>query len=164
MLECAICFESKPSEQMQFLPCVHFLCDVCFSRLQSNLCPFCREKFKDSDSSFSEPEPLLDEDDEEEITYLATLMENEMRSGRRRGGRRSSRSNPSTTIGTRLNNQTENSSSITQTPLPSQSQPESSLESLVQNSMPIGIPGNRQRKRNTGNQNRANPANISSSW
>lgn len=53
LFECGICMENKKLECINFLPCIHFICNICHDKLLKNECPFCRsiissEKEEDS--------------------------------------------------------------------------------------------------------------------
>ena len=42
LFECGICIEHKSIEHINFLPCIHFLCSICYDKLVKNECPYCR--------------------------------------------------------------------------------------------------------------------------
>ena len=53
LFECGICMDTKTIENIDFLPCIHFICISCRDKLIKNECPFCRnviyeEKEEDS--------------------------------------------------------------------------------------------------------------------
>ena len=64
MSECGICLETK---ELFALPCSkkHTLCDDCYKRLKTDLCPYCRKPFiniyreMDYIETESDPEPWL---------------------------------------------------------------------------------------------------------
>ena len=41
-MDCIICCDTMPENQMKQLECSHTLCMVCLSRLRTRSCPFCR--------------------------------------------------------------------------------------------------------------------------
>ncbi len=56
IIECNICFESKSLNDISFLPCIHFLCNNCYSKLKKNECPYCRNKIEEEHSDFEDAE------------------------------------------------------------------------------------------------------------
>ena len=57
-IECLVCFDKKPIDSITFLPCIHFLCSVCYDKLKKNECPFCRNQLREEqeEESYSENE------------------------------------------------------------------------------------------------------------
>jgi len=41
-MECRICYENVPSNNLEILECSHSLCKKCLGKLRCLLCPFCR--------------------------------------------------------------------------------------------------------------------------
>ena len=41
-LECGVCLENRSIDFINFMPCIHFLCEDCYNKLYKNECPFCR--------------------------------------------------------------------------------------------------------------------------
>ena len=46
MEECPICYIEIPENAFKILECKHSLCNLCFSKLRSRVCPFCRYPIK----------------------------------------------------------------------------------------------------------------------
>ena len=73
MYTCEICFENKKKRHL--LPCNHYTCKLCFNKLQSSTCPFCRAPFKreKKDIIINDPEPWVTQDNSEWVSYSRYL-------------------------------------------------------------------------------------------
>jgi len=57
LFECGICMENKSLEYINFLPCIHFLCSICYYKLVKNECPYCRHIIREIEiDSYDEAE------------------------------------------------------------------------------------------------------------
>jgi hypothetical protein len=81
-VSCEICCELTLKSDIKWLDCAHFLCKVCYGRLEKKECPFCRHPFEVVPKKKSNPERLIDEDIFE--------FEPEVRVRHKRGNRRNS--------------------------------------------------------------------------
>ena len=63
MYKCDICFEEKKKKKV--LGCNHFLCKMCYDKLMTNTCPFCRQPFQREEKPLTiNPEYYRDLDDD----------------------------------------------------------------------------------------------------
>lgn len=44
-MECSICCDNYELKDISWLPCSHYLCNLCFYKLKQEICPFCRANF-----------------------------------------------------------------------------------------------------------------------
>ncbi len=80
LFECGICMDNKTLGCINFLPCIHFICTICYDKLIKNECPFCRNIISDEkkEDSFDETE---NEYNDTEFEIL--VMEEDRRSRRK---------------------------------------------------------------------------------
>lgn len=72
-MNCAVCLDDYIEVNIHYMECLHFLCDECFSKLQSNSCPLCRHEItllNSSSNDFSDSEIDLEEQDDDFIIHI----------------------------------------------------------------------------------------------
>ena len=84
LFECGICMDNKTIENINFLPCIHFLCSSCLNKLVKNECPYCRHTIseKEEDDSYDEAE-----NEYNDVNFEIMVLE-EDQGGRRRKNKR----------------------------------------------------------------------------
>jgi hypothetical protein len=78
LFECGICMDSKTTECINFLPCIHFICTDCHNKLIKNECPFCRNIISEEEYSFDETE-----NEYNDVQFEMLVMEEDRRSRRK---------------------------------------------------------------------------------
>jgi len=73
MYTCEICFEEKRKKHI--LPCNHHTCKLCFNKLMTLKCPFCRAPFtrEKKDVVINDPEPWRELETSEWVSYSRYL-------------------------------------------------------------------------------------------
>ena len=70
--------DSKTTECINFLPCIHFICTDCHNKLIKNECPFCRNIISEEEYSFDETE-----NEYNDVQFEMLVMEEDRRSRRK---------------------------------------------------------------------------------
>jgi hypothetical protein len=79
LFECGICMENKNIDNINFLPCIHFLCSSCLDKLRKNECPYCRNKISEiQEDSYDETE-----NEYNDVNFEIIVLEEDRRNSRK---------------------------------------------------------------------------------
>ena len=80
LFECGICMDSKSIGNVNFLPCIHFLCSDCYYKLVKNECPYCRTVIDyQEEDSYDETE-----NEYSDVNFEILIMDEKQTSRRKR--------------------------------------------------------------------------------
>ena len=85
MEECPICYIETSDNAFQILECAHSLCKLCFSKLRSRVCPFCRtpigtkkRKKKQQRRYRPEPQAFISERERRNVSIIENITVEEI--------------------------------------------------------------------------------------
>jgi hypothetical protein len=93
-MDCGICLENKKDDDFTDLPCNHRVCNECYPKIRVPVCPFCRQKYGNTNNKYYDEidNELLDFEFDFDILYFSddeyALSQRTHRRNRRRQFRR----------------------------------------------------------------------------
>ena len=84
-LECGVCLENRSIDSINFMPCIHFLCEDCYNKLYKNECPFCRNVINEEKEIDSYDEC---ENEYNDVNFEILVLEERNRKSKRKKDRK----------------------------------------------------------------------------